>query len=130
MNKPFTQSNRDKVIDQLIDEIDQRISQIMDMPDDGFVCMFDVDGSCVDSENFTHRNAMSSGCLTRATIYTLEQLDACSEYGLGIPCYRNGNGDFARLVTVRDAKWRQLRDANEAIDHLALLKSNGGANVR
>lgn len=123
MNAHITTTDRNAMIDQLIAEIDARTDRIQAMPDAGFVCMFDIDGSCVDTETSTHRTPMSSGCVTRATVYTQEQLDACAEYGVGIPAYRNGLGEFAKLVSVRDAKWRQLRDANDAITALANLKS-------
>lgn len=121
MNNQITTAQRTKVINDIIADIDDRIGRIMDMSDDGFVCMFDTDGSCVDTETSTHRHPMSAGCVTRATVYTQDQFDACERYGVGIPAYRNGNGEFAKLVPVRDAKWRQLRDANDAITQLTNL---------
>lgn len=118
MNAHISTTERNAMIDQLIAEIDEHTDRIQAMPDAGYVLMFD-NGLCVNTDG----NDLCAGSVTKATIFTQENLDACEKYGVGIPPYSNGNGEFAKLVSLRDAKWRQLRDANDALTALANLKA-------
>jgi hypothetical protein len=113
MNNQITTADRSRMISDLIAEIDAHIDAIQDMTDDGFVLMFETSGYCVNTDSAD----LCAGSVTRATIYTQENLDACEKYGVGIPPYRDGTGEFAKLVSLRDAKWRQIADASRAIEN-------------
>jgi len=60
------------------------------------------------------------GGLMGALVYTAAQLEACADYGLGVPSYTNGNGVKSSLISMKAAKALQIKSFE---DHIANLKS-------
>ena len=60
------------------------------------------------------------GGLRGAHVYTDKELEACADYGLGVPSFKNGNGDRSALITMKAAKVKSIEAMNE---HIALLKT-------
>ena len=60
------------------------------------------------------------GGLRGALVYTNKELEACADYGFGVPSFKNGNGDRSALITMKAAKAKSI-EAMEA--HIEFLKT-------
>lgn len=113
MNAHITPAQRNEMINKMITDINNHIALINDMPDDGFVFMFD-NGVCVNCD--AARDGHLSFSILAATVITQAELDACEKYGVGFPAYQNGKGEFPKLTRVRDAKFRAICDLNMTLE--------------
>lgn len=92
-------STKAQTIADLLEETQSAIFKIQAMTDGGYV------QSCGD---LFVNDTLWLGSLLNAAVYTDAQMDACAEYGVGLPSYTNGNGEKSALITVKAAKKKAI----------------------
>ena len=101
-----------ELIANLLEETQAEIFKIHAMTDGGYVQI------CGDL--FVNETLFLGGLL-KAVVYTDAQMQACEDHGVGVPSYTNGNGEKSCLISVKQAKRKDIAYLTASMDVLANL---------